>query len=422
MANIFQKIWGSTPTKEVKNIIQAPANEGRNLNKKISSYSNSSRTKQDIQKWRDAIIEAESAYKFRVKMQGIYRDTILNGHVQACISKRKNLTLLREFAIVDKKGRIDEKATAQINAKWFKEIISYIIDAQLFGYSLVNWTGVENGQLTNVQIVNREYVNPDSNTLGSFPYSTNGIDINSKELANWSLWCKTSSDNGISNCGMGLLYPVAAYEIFLRNLMGYNNDFLERFGQPIITATTPKIQEDELGELEQKIAAIGSSGYIIKDIVDTIEYLEYNSVGDSYQLYENMEKRCEQKISKILLGHADALDSTPGKLGSSQGEMSPAQIALMEIQAVDSNYVEYLINDFLIKKLQALEFYFPLNGKFIFLNNGEKEIKKEKEIKNLTDISIFLKNMTDAGYSVDEKWIEDMTGVKVTPIATPPAI
>ena len=54
------------------------------------------RIKQDVQLWRDAITEAELAwYPHRVKMQRIFMDTILNGHVLACLNKRKNLTLLK---------------------------------------------------------------------------------------------------------------------------------------------------------------------------------------------------------------------------------------------------------------------------------------------------------------------------------------
>jgi hypothetical protein len=195
--------------------------------------------------------------------------------------------------------------------------------------------------------------------------------------------------------------------------MGQNGDFVERFGTPLITATTLKIDETEMQELETKIANIGSTGYIIKDGSDIIEYLEYSQAGDGYMLYENLEKRCEAKISKILLGHADALDSTPGKLGSTDGTQSPAQIALSEIKTVDSAYVEYYVNDFLIEKLSALGFVFPVGGKFIFLNNEEKEKQKQNDIKTKIDISTFLMNMSKSGYMVDKTWIETEMGIKL---------
>lgn len=407
MANILSKWWGNSRNASPN------SNNSKDLKGKTNTYSVTSRSRQDISKWRDAIVEADGYYKFRVKMQGIFKDTILNGHVSACISKRKNLTLLREFAIVDKKGNVDERATAQLKAKWFSDLISYTLDAQLYGYSLINWTGINKGKIDGLQIINREFINPDLNILSNLPYNTNGVELNSKEIQNWSLYCTTNSENGISKCGYGLLYPVAQYEIFLRNLMGQNGDFVERFGTPLITATTSKIDELEMQELETKIANIGSTGYIIKDTLDVIEYLEYSQAGDGYMLYENLEKRCEQKISKILLGHADALDSTPGKLGSSEGSESPSQIALNEIKTVDSNYVEYYINDFLIDKLISLGFSFPVGGKFVFLNNEEKEKQKQSDIKTKTDISTFLKNMSDAGYMVDKDWIETEMGIKL---------
>src|SRR4051812_32189289 len=54
------------------------------------------RLKVDIAEWRRAISEAELAYlPHRVRMQRMYIDTILNGHVFGLMEARKDLTLLR---------------------------------------------------------------------------------------------------------------------------------------------------------------------------------------------------------------------------------------------------------------------------------------------------------------------------------------
>ena len=42
------------------------------------------------------------ALPYRVMMQQIYIDTVLNGHVSACIQKRKNLTLLKIAKLIQK--------------------------------------------------------------------------------------------------------------------------------------------------------------------------------------------------------------------------------------------------------------------------------------------------------------------------------
>ena len=396
--NINFKWWGNSRNAAPKSNKKADINQYINKN-------HSNRIKQDIGKWREAIEEMENSYyKHRVKVQGIYKDTVLNGHVRACINKRKNITLLQEFAFVDKNGNPIDNITNDIfKKKWFADTLNYILDGQLYGYSLVNWTELQNGLPANVQIINREFINPDACIVGTFPYATSGLELNDKSIYSWSLYSKTNSEHGISQCGYGLLYEVAFYEILLRNLMGYNADFVEKFGQPVIMVDTMKTDEDERGYLEDMISTLGSSGYMIKDAQDVVTYLEYSKADKGYEAYANLEKRCEEKISKVLLGHADALDSTPGKLGT-QGELSPSQIALNEIQTIDSNYLEYYVNDYLIPKLKSLGIMIP-DGRFIFLNNTEKELQEEKEIKTTTAIAQYVKTLSEAGVSVDIQWL-----------------
>ena len=68
---------------------------------------------------------------------------------------------------------------------------------------------------------------------------------------------KTPSDTGQSDCGYGLLYKVALYEIFLRNTLGYNGDFVELYSQPYRIGKTTKTNEDERALLEQALQKYG---------------------------------------------------------------------------------------------------------------------------------------------------------------------
>src|SRR6185503_4213474 len=64
-----------------------------------------SRMRHDFQSWRETCNEAEQAwYPYRVKMQKMFLDTVLNEHVKACIRKRKRLTTQRKFKLCDENG------------------------------------------------------------------------------------------------------------------------------------------------------------------------------------------------------------------------------------------------------------------------------------------------------------------------------
>jgi hypothetical protein len=59
-----------------------------------------------------ALHEAEQEwYPQRVKLQQLYQDTVLNAHIEACMNKRKGLTLLKDFGFFSPDGKEDENLT-----------------------------------------------------------------------------------------------------------------------------------------------------------------------------------------------------------------------------------------------------------------------------------------------------------------------
>ena len=396
-----------------------PENLGLNNANKYTQRFHVQRTRQDVQNWRQAIYEAEMPYvPHRVKMQAMYKDSVLNGHLMSCIRKRKNLTLLKEYEIVDPKGNVDENATEIFKKKWFAEALDYILDAQFYGYSLINWTAIENGVPTGLQLIRREYTSPDRMLVSNYPYSLTGMEFDSKELKDWVLWISTPSQHGISPCGFGLLYEIANYEILLRNILGYNADYVEKYGMPMTEVKTSKRDDDERQYLEDALMNLGASGTIIHDPVDEISFLDFKQMGNGFASYGDLEQRLERKISKVILGHADAMDAIPGMLGN-QGVDTPISRGLDEAETIDNRFVEYHVNDILIPKLQKMGVKIPVGYKFKFKNGNEAlEIEKQDAVKNKS-IADYLKVFDEAGFSVEESWLEEKTGIplkKVQPL------
>jgi len=388
----------------------------RNLNTYIAPVQ-LSRYRQDIKSWRKCVTDAENAwYPQRVDMQRLYLDTVLNGHVKACLRKRRTLTLLREFRLVNSAGVVNEEATKLFQGVWFTSFVTHAINSLFYGYSLVNIGDIVNGIPKDCTIVKRHNVSPDRMNVTQMQWSIGGISFTEQPYSDWCVWIPTPTEDGNSSCGYGLLYEVAMYEIICRNLLGFNSDWVEIFGQPIRHATTNKSQTDpERQMLEKAMQEMGSSAYIITDPTDEIQLLQTTNSLGKQNPYENLEHRCEQKISKLILGHVDALDSTPGKLGSAQGgEESPAQIALNEIQIVDGRFLQNIVNTDLIPKLQQLGVKIPAGLIFEYSNDKEmsdarinEDNANEKTVKNVLTLS-------QAGFDVEENYITERTGIPVT--------
>jgi uncharacterized protein with gpF-like domain len=416
MTTIHDKIVLKLQQEKAKNLMPVIVNPDiprTDANKMTTAY-HLPRIRQDIKSWRDAILEAEMPYvPYRVKMQLIFEDTALNGHVKACVQKRKNLTLLKEFAVQDEKDNKNENWTRFFKKKWFSDLINYILDAQFYGFSYINWTGISNNKLDGVHIIRRQFISPDRNKITSYPYSPTGVDLMDNDIADWTMYVDTPSENGKSPCGYGLYYIAAMYEIILRNLLGQNADFTELFAQPVRWAKSTKREGIEYDMLEQALVNMGSSAYIITDPQDEITLLGGGSIGTGYQSYDNLEARCEKKISKVLLGHADAMDSVPGKLGSGQNKNNPVEMALAEVETTDNQFCENVINDIFIPKLRNLGFNIPANLFFHFSNNKEKDEVVDKEDDRISKAAVFVKTFFDAGMEVDIDWLSERFNIPI---------
>lgn len=422
MATLFERVFGtrvtpSTPTTEKKGV-------ERNLNNYISKVQ-LERIRQDIFTWREAITEAESAwYPHRVRMQRIYQDTVLNGHVFSCMERRKDLTLLRDFVVCSEDGTVNDEWTNFFKTEWFSLWVNYGLDALAYGYQLVAMGDVENNSFPNLTIVKRQNISPDRLMVGALVYSLSGIEFREQPEKQWHTYFKTPTENAASLCGYGYLYKVAYYEIFLRNLTGANADYLQTFGQPFVVGKTPKTEEYERAEMLEIVLNMAASNAAVIDPEDTIEFIEAKGGGSGSDAYDNFEVRCEKKISKIILGHADAMDSTAGKLGAEQGEESPVSKALRDKKTKDGNYIESAVNGELFWQLREIGFNIPTGLKFRFTNDEEEEVLRQREDKSNQAAATIMKTISDAGGEPDWAYFSKRTGIEVEkkevePIVTP---
>jgi phage gp29-like protein len=379
------------------------------------------RLSQDISTWRQAIREAELAYwPFRVRMQQMFIDTILNGHVYSLMERRKDLTLLRDFEVVDPKGVASKVLTEMFTDKeWFQLYMEYTLDAKFFGYSLIELGDLVYDEFPNITITKRWNISPDRHEVANFTYNPSGLKFQEDPWKDWHIWVPTPTHTGASNCGYGLFYNIALYEIILKNTLGFNSEFIELYAQPYRVGKTTKTEEADRADLAAALQNMGSSGWAIVDPTDEIEFLETNLAGTGWKGYENLEQRCEKKVSKMILGHADAVDSIPGKLGSGQNPDDPVQVALRDKQTKDGSLLKAVTNKQLFPKLRKLGFTIPEGYKWQFKNDKEAKDARVQEDKDNQATATIAQTMKNAGMSMDPKYFQDRTGIPTSKIEVP---
>lgn len=422
-----------TDLADTANLINTPGSS--DINRNLGQYAAPvpiTRLRQDINSWRIAMNEIERVIiPFRFRMQQLYLDTRLNSQVAACMTRRKELTMLRDFKVCDEKGNeslelksifrnttssvaINEQAT-----HWFDIFTSHALDSLAYGYSLISLGDLVNGGFPDLTILKRWLTSPDRFIFSAFPYSVDGKKFKEEPFLDWHIYIPTPSDHGISICGYGYLFEVAPYEIYLRNNMGYQADFNEVFNMPTIVGSTTKTKEEERDSFFEALKAAGSMKTILKDeATDTVEFIESKNVGTSFQSYEKFSERNEKNISKIILGHADAMESTPGKLGQSGNKkgVSPVDQALDAKQSTDGIFMQNVYNSMLLPRLRKMGFKIPLNYHIEFKNDSEIQEIKTNEVELNAKYAAMALSYFQAGYRVDPGYLTEQTGINITEI------
>lgn len=127
---------------------------------------------------------------------------------------------------------------------------------------------------------------------------------------------------------------------WLRGDMEYWVNYITRFGDDSILASTEVSSPQKREELRRAVAEFRSSGGMIVDGTDKFEILKTEKTGTSH-LFKTFYDTCTEQINKLILGHASALNSTPGKLGNDQG----LSIVRQDIMADDKKLIEDTVNN-----------------------------------------------------------------------------
>lgn len=400
------------------------------------------RMSHDVKMWREAILEAELAfYPKRVRMQRMYMDTDQTGYFQAVIARFRELTMLRDYKVYQNKNgkqEISKDLTQSLEEQsWFQDYIEEIINAILYGYSFISLGNIVDDGFPYIKSIVRENILPDGNgstkspILTSMVYMTDGLHVKDDPLIEMcNHWIGTKPIRR-SSCGYGLLYVISLLEIHVRHISAWNVDYVEMFGQPIKKGTTRKTGKERT-KFEEFLRNSASNAYVLLDKAteDNIEYEMAQSAGTAWKSYDNIINRLEGTAAQVLLGHTDAMKSTPGKLGGMQAankdgfNESLVEQAMNAKQTITGNFVCRKVNEVgapLFRRLgkyvgsKIIRDLIPEGYKFGLVND-----KEENEIKRRTNahrmlVSEYVKNLNTAGWDVDNEQLNEVVGLTLTP-------
>lgn len=300
-------------------------------------------SKKDIAAWRTAhqlALNIENPKRYQ--LYNIYDfTTILDTHVIGVVNRIKMNIMRRSFKLSDIKGKENLEATNLFESSWFKKFMSLGIDANFHGHSLIELTDIITDtsiKFNRVQLVPRKHVCPEYGVLlreFSDEPKKKGIPYREGEIANW---CVEVGDND----DLGLLLKITPHVISKKHVQIFWDNFAEKFGIPIIYASTDTRDATEKAKVENMLETMGASAWGLFPTGTELKLIE-TSKGDAYQVFDSRIIRANSEISKGLAGQTMAFDE-----GSSLSQAQVHNEGFVDTCDYYADKLKDVINDRLI--------------------------------------------------------------------------
>lgn len=327
------------------------------------------RSRKDIGKWRSAILMAEHPDTPNWQpLMDLYHDLMTDGHLQSQLELRKSSVLNTSFHIIDKKTKqLDEEATEFINAEWFYRLISMAVDSFFFGQSIIQIE--EMSEKPTLKLIPRRHVVPQQHKIIlDFKKSSDAVYYNSPIYKDWIIELYEEGE-------LGLLNNIIPNLIWKRNIMQSWAEFCERFGIPMLTATTVRSTPEALNEIEDMLFQLGEAAVGVFPEGTNIDFKEANRT-DAYQTFDRMIERNNTEISKLIVGGSMVSDD-----GSSRSQSEVHERNLDDrISANDRRNITFFINDVVLPLFANKGVVIKENHQFTFDTTQELGLMEHWQI------------------------------------------
>lgn len=321
-------------------------------------------SRQTLPGWRTARDSAESIYMPQRKpLIDLYREITLDPHLSNEMGKRIRGVTNVSWAFLNNGDPVPE-VEALLKKRAFKKILRHIIEARMYGFSLIELLDLRKGK---VELVPREYVLPELNLVVLDPTLTSeGYDYTTPPFVNRVLPVGEPED-------LGLLFNVAPYVILKKGDVSDWATYCEVFGSPLrIGKYDPAIPgQDTI--VSNQLKNMGNNAWGAFPVGTEFEFIESAKGGTGNTVYDSFADFCNAEISKGIVGQ-----TMTSQDGSSEAQAKIHKEILEEINRDDREYVMSVLNEDFIPLLEAAGYNIPSGAEFTVMEEESTIPKSER--------------------------------------------
>lgn len=320
-----------------------------------------------------------------------------DAHIRSVIETLESQILGDRYMLarMNEKGKYikDVEQTQRIQGSQFDKIIRGIVEAKLFGYTLLEiLPGINprTGKLATVNIIERRNVLPDQKTV---------VKRQGLWLPNWNIASTTYQRNYvlINSGDIGLFSATTPLILAKKFTVANYVNFSHTYGQPIVHGKTVSESNTDRKRLAQDIANAAQNKVIVTGIEDEVDIKTF-TMSNSEKIYTSLIEFVNNEVANLILGS----ESMAGGMQSYVGSTKAHQDIFRDRIEVYRRYIENIMNEEIIPRLVNMGY---IKAGLEFKYSNRIEMNNEDRIK--------LYGLITDKYEVSSDEIEKEFGINV---------
>jgi phage gp29-like protein len=339
----------------------------------------------DVSTWRSAVNSAKMG--MRNSLFKLYENLMADGTLSVSIGKRTEAVTNAELVFINAQGEPDEEINALMDSVEFENLLTYIMEAQAWGISVIDVMSV----LPSLKFYNvpRRNLNTAKKMVVTNEYDENGL-----AYADNPYLVEVINPND----PLGYIYKAAVYVIYKRGGFGDWTEFAEIFGMPFRAWKYSAYDTTVRDELIKALQMAGGKLNMVVPKEAELDQKEATSNSNG-ELFDKLIDRCEKEILITVLGETMTTVD-----GSSRSQSETHKDVSEDKNKADRRFVRRVLNSKILPVWELLGL--PVTGgKFVFPEQGES-----LDTKTRVDIAL---NIRGKGIPVSDEYIYEVSGVRM---------
>lgn len=296
-----------------------------------------------------------------------------DAHIRSVIETLESQILGDRYMLarINEKGKYikDVGQTQLIQGSQFDKIIRGIVEAKLFGYTLLEiLPGINprTGKLAAVNIIERRNVLPDQRTV---------VKRQGLWLPNWNIASAAYQRNYvlINSGDIGLFSATTPLILAKKFTVANYVNFSHTYGQPIVHGKTVSESNTDRKRLAQDIANAAQNKVIVTGIEDEVDIKTF-TMSNSEKIYTSLIEFVNNEVANLILGS----ESMAGGMQSYVGSTKAHQDIFRDRIEVYRRYIENIMNEEIIPRLVNMGY---IKSGLEFKYSNRIEMNNEDRIK-----------------------------------------